>query len=359
MRKAKLIKYTILLICEGKNTEPLYFSSIRKVIHEKELWPQGFNMIIIPKPTDEENESQPLTPSHKTVRPSRELKKTEKRIDVEVDSKFIALPVKYVREAQLEMADKSYDECWAVFDHDSRDEVHIKHAFELSQDSNQGLVGIAFSNKAFEHWCLLHFEQSTTVFQKSECREGKDPLECGSGLHPNDCYGGSCIGGYLRTMGYMKTSTKVPVSCFPTLSTRLEQAYINAAWLRFYMQSTLPEDTPIYNINPYTNVDILVKKLLADNRIHTWNRLNANIIIEGLSLVVSNTEGMIQVHNTGNAAFIMPKNSYILNTHFESIYSIPNTHIEPGNKISISLTGLDDPQYFSIQVNNTLLFIKL
>lgn len=359
MRKAKLIKYTILLICEGKNTEPLYFSSIRKVIHEKELWPQGFNLIIIPKPTDEETEDHTSTPSHKTVRPTRELKKTEKRIDGEVESRFIALPVKYVREAQLEMADKSYDESWAVFDHDSRDEVHIKHAFELSQDTNRGLVGIAFSNKAFEHWCLLHFEQSTSIFQKSECREDKDPLECGSGLHPNDCYGRNCIGGHLRTMGYMNTSTKVPVSCFPTLSTRLEQAYINAAWLRFYMQSTLPEDTPIYNINPYTNVDVLVKKLFADNRIHKWDILNANITIEGLSFVVSNVEGTIHVHNTGIAAFILPKNSFILNAQFESIYSIPISYIEPGKNMPISFVKLDNPQYFSIQINNTLLFIKL
>jgi len=360
MRKSKQIHHSILLICEGDNTEPLYFKSIRKVIQEKQIWGNNFSLIIIPKIHDEDEEDDQIGfPSHKTTRPSKEIKNSGKRIDGEVEKEFTPLPTKYVREAQLEMNDKSYSEAWAIFDHDSRRDDHLKAVFDLAKDEDKGIVRIAFSNKAFEHWYLLHFEQNSTAFNKSECREGKEPLECGTGKHTDDCWGSSCICGYLRIMRYLEVSTKDKVYFYPILEPRMEQAFINASWLRFHMRSLSVTSTANYRTNPYTDVDELVKYLLKDSTEHIWGSMNTEIGIEGISMLLNVEVGDLFIVNMGKASFIIGDNAKLLNRDFAPIFPFIRSDVQPGKSTKISLAALSGPEYFSIRINNKILFVAI
>jgi hypothetical protein len=268
--------YSIVIICEGENTEPLYFGSIANKIKEEGLWGNYFNLTILPKPREEDNNDDLHPPKHKTSRKARYVKPAIEPILREVEEEYKTQPISFVRVAQLEMADGSYNEAWAVFDYDHRNFVHVKAAFDLADNHDEGIVSIAYSSVAFEHWYLLHFERNINAFNKSECRIGKDILECNSGMYPEDCYGARCIGGYLRHQGYITIDTKGNRSLFPALEDRLPQAYFNASWLRYSITKQNP-GINYFELNPYVDVDKLVKYLLKNDVKYFWHEINTNI----------------------------------------------------------------------------------
>ena len=73
------------------------------------------------------------------------------------------------------------------------------------------------------------------------------------------CKGDLCINGYARSKKYWK-ETKTSQSTFPLVEERLRAGIINANRLR--AESFLHEDVPIYERNPYTDVDKLICRLL-------------------------------------------------------------------------------------------------
>ena len=363
MRKSKSIKYTILLVCEGENTEPKYFESIRAIIHNQELWGNDFSLEIIPKPKDEIEDIAiaEKQPNHKSKRRLREVKNTTIRIASEVEKEYSPQPVRFVREAQLAMKDNTYNEAWAIFDNDTRPEHHIKAAFELAEKEHEGIVQIAYSSRAFEHWLLLHFEQNATAFQKSECREGKINFNCSSGFHINDCAGSKCIGGYLRTKKYLHSSTKNNISLFPQLHPRLEIAYINAAWLRFQMYQATT-NTRHYNLVPYVTVDKLVMRLLKHDTEYLWANLNENILKDGYSIVANIKGNTLYIHNTGDAHVLFNEGDIkLLNLNYETVYLSPRLEIGSDCFGAIPLTDEQNlnTNVLNLLINNTSIFINL
>ncbi len=257
MRKIRKQIHSILIICEGENTEPSYFQGIKDEILKEDIWSEGVSITIFPTPKIEENTEEKPS-KYKTERKKRSLEGEKEAI------KGIP-PLKYIQKGIEELP--TYDEVWAVFDHDNH--PTRKEAFELAKNEEVAgkKVQIAFSSIAFEIWVLMHFEQCATIFQKSECRKtekraGKKdkhvPLECNSGKYAEDCYGTKCVGGYLRHKEYLTESTKNKTSLFPLLKEKTEVACKNAAWLRHQEKS----DKPIYALESYTDVDKLVAHLL-------------------------------------------------------------------------------------------------
>lgn len=99
-------KPTILIVCEGKNTEPSYFNQFRLASATVKPVGEGYNTISL------------------------------------------------VNRA-IQMANQtSYEQVWCVFDKDDFDSVDFNNAILLA-DANG--FGIAYSNQAFEYWILLHF----------------------------------------------------------------------------------------------------------------------------------------------------------------------------------------------------------
>ena len=113
------IRGRILIVCEGKETEPNYFSSFPKMDNVSVVTTGGKGS------------------------PSQVVKKA------------------------LELRDKAkqspYDAVWAVFDKDNFTD------FKTAIDTAQGKqIGCAWSNEAFELWFICHFENPTSAISRND-----------------------------------------------------------------------------------------------------------------------------------------------------------------------------------------------
>lgn len=101
----KAEKPTILIVCEGENTEPGYFSQFR--LSSATIYPvgEGCNTISL------------------------------------------------VNRAIKHAAEKKYEQVWCVFDKDDFPAVDFNNAIAMARTNG---FGVAYSNQAFEYWILLH-----------------------------------------------------------------------------------------------------------------------------------------------------------------------------------------------------------
>lgn len=100
-------KPTILIVCEGQNTEPSYFRQFRLS-----------SAIVVP---------------------------------VGEGRNTISLVNRTIQLAKI----GNYDQLWCVFDRDDFKESDFNGAISLAEANN---FGVAYSNQAFEYWIILHFE---------------------------------------------------------------------------------------------------------------------------------------------------------------------------------------------------------
>ncbi|MEE0999815.1 MAG: RloB family protein [Treponemataceae bacterium] len=137
---------------------------------------------------------------------------------------------------KIEKDFKNIDEAWVVYDQDG----YTKHAetFELAKTKN---VNIAFTATAFEYWILLHYEYTSAIFPKSE--------------------------DIIRYMTQKKYIDYKKASCdvYEKTANKLEIAMTNAHRLRRDKEIT-DYNIPIYKRNPYTNIDVLIEKILAESK---------------------------------------------------------------------------------------------
>ena len=115
---AELIeKPSILIVCDGKNTEPSYFNQFRISSAKVKTVGEGYNTISL------------------------------------------------VNRA-IELADqKKYDQVWCVFDADPKPDnpkqaQNFNDAIKLAEKNN---FGVAYSNQAFEYWLILHLSDHQGV----------------------------------------------------------------------------------------------------------------------------------------------------------------------------------------------------
>jgi hypothetical protein len=333
MRKSA---YTILIICEGENTERLFFNSIKDLIisHFYEI---GAKVTIRPEPIEKEESKRRKSPN-KQERKQKQLKTVVNEPEI-IDGRP---PLKWVLEGRKELEDGTYNEVWTVFDHDNH--PARKEAFEVADKEIEGItekVRIAFSSISFEYYLLLHFERIYKAFEKSECRykienntrkKGKakwNNVNCGTNNHHTlDCFGQKCVNGYLRNKGYLTGSTKTNQSVFPLVKDRLSLGFENAAWLRFHSNSLNPK-IPNYDRNPYVTTDYLIKRLTGLNETWTWIDIDRWHVFTNLSVYISK-EKQIRVMNTGKITEIIPQLSLV------EINQQANSRIKMGERVIIS-----------------------
>jgi len=297
-------RYSILIICEGDNTEPLFFNSIRDEIQNK-TYDIDASIKILPEPKfikDSYNEEKSSNFSHKKQRRKRALRRA-----IGDEPKVIkgAPPLKWILAGQKELEDGTYDEVWAVFDHDNHPKR--KEAFEKAEEKINGKkVKIAFSSRSFEYYILLHFERVYKVFQKTECKENDISVKCGTNQHTNDCNGNECISGYARIRRYWNES-KSNKSIFPLIKERLVYGFENSAWLRF-MSDSIEKNTPVYDRNPYVNADYLVKRLTNYDE-YQWTWISDTRNINGLDVSIT-TNYQIEIQNKTTKTIIILSNSF-------------------------------------------------
>ncbi len=198
-------------------------------------------------------------------------------------------------------------------------------------------------------WVLMHFEQCSKAFAKSECRIGRDILNCNSGEHPEDCYGTKCIGGYLRHKGYLPYSTKSRKSLFPVLEDKLDMARINSAWLKHQILNT---NAPIYDSNPYTNVDKLVAQLLQMDDEIIWCSISKGIVKDnlGISFIIEEDKIQIHFHNQDTQTKIIPA---------DSLYLILSDNSQNVGKRMILQAGKSDFIQISVPLTTFCIQLKL
>lgn len=125
----------------------------------------------------------------------------------------------------------SYFEIWVVIDKDG----YTKHpeSFDRARIHN---INIAFSSVAFEFWILLHFKYTTKVFPK--CDE---------------------LISYLKKEYLPEYEKKGQI--YDMIKDKTCTAIENAKKIR-KTSPDLDSSSPPYKINPYTNIDTLVCRLL-------------------------------------------------------------------------------------------------
>jgi hypothetical protein len=102
----KLEKPTFLIVCEGENTEPSYFSQFRLSSATIRSIGEGYNTLSL---------------VNRTLQLAKE---------------------------------KNYEQVWCVFDKDDFRPLDFNNAIVMARASG---LGVAYSNQAFEYWILLHF----------------------------------------------------------------------------------------------------------------------------------------------------------------------------------------------------------
>lgn len=234
-RKLKQLKQSIYIVCEGTNTERIYFEAIAQ---QEDVFDK-YAIKVYPSEEDQRTASKKEGESIKTD------------------------AVNLVTLAKRAKEEIKYDEVWAVFDKDG----YTKHEKAFSDAQKHG-IKLAFSSIAFEHWILLHYEQNRTAFPKSQN-----------------------VIDYLEQAGYFTGySKKADISIYPRLQNLTKTAIENAAWLRMEMAKNIAAgDDKIYELNPYTTVDKLVMKLLDFNPV-TYGYIKETLRISEISITVNDVQ---------------------------------------------------------------------
>lgn len=284
MAKRKLSR-NILIVCEGTKTEPDYFRFIaKKISYPKNIW----DVVEISDNTTLPNDIPIPAPTGLKVRKKRHFINPNKRKkgdrnalkelcdylygegeSIELYQTISAVPLRYVAQAQLiEKEQQLYEELWAVFDKDGH--THHKEAFKKAKETvYDKVVNIGFSSRSFEHWILLHFEKNKNTFHATECKnKDGDSLNCNA---TNGCKGTKCLCGYIRVRtplsDYSKSSSPEDMNKMMEILLKpktLNMAFENAAWLRGEIKKDPNTNTKeIFELNPYTDIDILVRNLIS------------------------------------------------------------------------------------------------
>jgi hypothetical protein len=104
---SKIEKPTILIVCEGKNTEPSYFQQFKLSSATIKTIGNGYNTIAL------------------------------------------------INQAIVLSQERLYDQVWCVFDKDQFPPANFNNAIQIAEANN---FRVAYSNQSFEYWLILHFE---------------------------------------------------------------------------------------------------------------------------------------------------------------------------------------------------------
>lgn len=197
----------ILIVCEGKNTERIYFQEFKKKKRYANI------NIQIPPTT----KTDPLG--------------------------LVKYAKKYIQKNELEL--KNNDRAYCVFDCDydgKKKESAIREAMSAAKKSGE-ILQMIISNPCFEIWYILHFENCPPAMTQAEAVQ-----------RLRDRY----IKNYNKSTDY-----------YPLLSGKMDLAIKNAKRLEKSNEEKGIQKTSIIESNPYSTVYVIVEALnaLKENRL--------------------------------------------------------------------------------------------
>lgn len=221
-----------------------------------------------------------------------------------------------------------FDEVWVVFDKDGY--TKHKEAFQLAVENN---VKIAFSSIAFEMWVLLHFERNNTAYAKS------------SHIIDNK---------FINNESYLSDYNKSSdFNVFPYIKDKIVIAYRNSAWVRKMRKSE-----NIFDLNPYTDVDFLVKYLTLEEKVNEYLRLGETIIISNVELQFLKQEDQIslKIKNNSSVSFVTNGISFYVNDG--PISFIPNNLLAKDEERIFSLFDINTFETLYINYENYIVEVN-
>ncbi len=337
-RKKRLSKTNIFIACEGTQTEYWYFKAIKEILDEAD----DFALTIYPDKNDKEENSRKQSKSDKIYTDHNSL--CQKAIE--------------------KLSNNFCDEAWLVFDKDGH--LGIENTFDEAQKAG---VHIAFSSIAFEHWVLLHFEKNDKSFIKSDCKDAKKHyLYCGTGKNEADCQGTRCVAGHIRLKKYIADYDKSGGNLYVQIGNRQLIAFENAAWLRWQKQNDIQKAVgKIYTINPYSDVDFLLKRLFKIEENIVWGNLNETVVFNNfLIFVTHNTSNIhVKITNIGKSSEKLMAHHFFLsdeNLNQSPINMVDFVLIPARETDSFTLTPsvfLPELGFLNFQFDNSRLMIAL
>lgn len=285
-KRKRSLRTTIFIACEGRNTEPIYFEKIVEEIEDFGL----FAVTIYPDRNDDDHVSHAMGL----------VEEARSRID-------------------------EFDELWVVFDKNGYAK-HEETFAKANEPINGKRINIAFSSIAFEQWVLLHFLRSTKAFAKSA-----DIIEV------------------LRKEGYFPHyEKKAYIDTFSFLRGNTAHAIENAAWLRYELaKAGQLQNSPIYQLNPYTDVDTLVMRLLGIPGKWVWGSIGFPIPFGDVEFhILPMTQDILKVIVENLSGTTIVYNAFNVGAHFqfraeptELRYTLAETvTIPPGEQRFLTLT---------------------
>lgn len=283
----KIGVFSVLLVCEGQNTERMYFNELEKYLAEnfKSIYPNGIKFSIFPYVVEEDKVDEKKQFLSRKVGKRRSLK-FESIISDDVEEEYSAAPIRWVRYAQKKAEDSGYNEAWSVFDYDNRDIDLIKQAYNLADKpigKDDPKVGIAYSSYSFEYWLLLHYELYLKYLGHSECKHSKkrEIVNCANQETPKkeDCKGLKCLGGYMRSKGYeVGFYNKSVRSTFPAVEKFIKRAIFHSTFVRSQPANL---DKEIWEMRPVTTMDKLIEGLIKFPYKIRWGFEKNRIVAKG------------------------------------------------------------------------------
>lgn len=308
---------SLVIVCEGSETEYRYFRDIKKYVCKTA--PERFTKIhVVPLESEIIKEHNPNRPTRGKMKPAVDVRPhywcLYEDSQQEYD-KYKAQPTRYVREAYLFMKQEGYTEAWAVYDKD----IHPEHKVAYSYAQSIPNMNVAISAYSFEEWLLAHFERNDYAFEHSDCKNNKKSIMCGTNIHAEDCHGTKCIAGRLREQKYIPDYAKNDEGIFEKYTLpRIFTALVNSAWLRHL------SDACIFERNPYTDVDTLVLYLLGEKgNPYLWCSMSRPLRTKDLSLSVECDESGYAIrNNSGKSIVINSLNFTYLDAEFLEVGSV-------------------------------------
>jgi hypothetical protein len=296
MAKKRTPPLSVFIACEGSNTEPLYFEKLNEIMEDEDNYPYAITVY-----PDKEVDENPKTDAIGLV-------------NVAIERK------------------EDFDELWVVFDKDGY--TKHKEAFELAKEHN---INVAFSSISFESWVLLHFERCNVSFAKSANIIDEK-------FHNNDRY----LDDYAKSGDY---------NVYPKIQDRTKNAFENASWLRNWLNSNNHNYT-IYEVNPYTDVDALVKKLLLDDSVYEYREIGQKLIFDNVEIEVSNVnnEYVVKITNSTNRSLVW--NEFAFYDVAMNKINVANSIILVGKSAETSLGQIATSQKIFVEFQNLKLEIN-
>jgi hypothetical protein len=288
MAKKRFSPKSIFIACEGKNTERLYFEKIKEIKECDDFY--SFSLTVYPDRNEDKAKSDAIGLINEAI----------ERVN-------------------------QFDELWVVFDKDGY--TKHKEAFELAKSNG---INVCFSSISFETWVLLHFELNCNSFEKSA-------------NIINDKF--------INNEKYFENYSKsADLSIFPYLEDKTINAFVNSSILKNF-NSIHRSQIDIFDLNPYSDVDVLVKKLLEIDISFDSCYLNQEIEYNTIAVKIINDNDTIvfNLKNTNSALVLNEFQFFNDNDDASNQIILKNIIIEPNAILEIPICKKADVKFLIIK----------